>query len=146
LDFLGADFRVDTALNEYWFGGTYARPLSDNTGLGVSTFLAYRSQRGRVQSTAQALGQDNRAAVSNQVRDFSYWHWRALWKIGLATYLQKWRVGITVTTPSLEIGGSGDVTYHDTFVGQAVDDQGNPLTFIAIDKQTMEASGPTSPV
>jgi hypothetical protein len=69
-----------------------------------------------------------------------------LWKIGLATYFQKWRVGITVTTPSLGIGGSGDVTYDDTFVGQAVDDQGNPLTFIAIDKQTMEASGPTSPV
>jgi long-subunit fatty acid transport protein len=68
-----------------------------------------------------------------------------LWKIGLATYLQKWRVGITVTTPSVGIGGTGDVTYDDTFVGQAVDDQGNPLTLIAIDKQKV-ASNYRSPI
>lgn len=140
LDFLGADFRIDSEINEYWFGGTYSLPLGENTGLGVSTFFAYRSQRARVQSTAQALGQDKRAVVSNQVRDFDYWHWRALWKIGLATYLQKWRVGITVTTPSVGIGGSGDVTYDDTLVGQTVDEQGNPLTFIAIDKQKVGAN------
>jgi long-subunit fatty acid transport protein len=63
-----------------------------------------------------------------------------LWKIGLATYVQKWRVGITLTTPSVGIGGRGDVTYDDTLVGQAVDAQGNPLTFIAIDNQKVGSS------
>jgi hypothetical protein len=139
LDFVGAEFRLDNDLNEYWFGGTYASPLGDDVGLGVSMFFAYRSQRGRAQSTSQALAPGNRAAVINQTRDFSYWHWRILWKIGLATYLQKWRVGITVTTPSLGIGGTGDVTYDDTFVGQAVDDQGNPLTFIALNQQKVDS-------
>jgi hypothetical protein len=103
-------------------------------------FLAYRSQRARLQSTSQALAADNRAAVINQTREFDYWHWRALWKIGLATYFQKWRVGITVTTPSVGIGGTGDVTYDDTFVGQAVDEQGNPLTFIAVNKQKVDSN------
>jgi hypothetical protein len=145
LEFVGADFRVDNSLSEYWLGGTYASPIGDDVGLGVSMFFAFRSQRGRVESTSQALAPGNRAAVINQTRDFSYWHWRVLWKIGLATYLQKWRVGITVTTPSLGIGGRGDVTYDDTFVGQAVDDQGNPLTFIALDQQKV-GSNYKSPV
>jgi hypothetical protein len=108
LDFVGADFRIDNHLNEYWFGGTYASPVGDDAGLGVSMFFAFRSQRGRAQSTSQALASNNRAVVTNQTRDFSYWHWRVLWRIGLATYLQKWRVGITVTTPSIGIGGRGD--------------------------------------
>ena len=140
LEFVGSDFRIDTELNEYWFGGTYARPMGDDVGLGVSMFFAYRSQRGRVQSTSQALGAEGRAAVVNQTRDYNYWHWRALWKIGLATYVNKWRVGITVTTPSVGIGGTGDVTYDDTFVGQGVDAQGNPLTFIAVDKQKVDSN------
>jgi hypothetical protein len=135
LSFLGADFRLDNEVNEYWFGGTYARPVGEDAGLGVSMFFAYRSQRGRAESTAQALATGNRAAVMNQVRDFSYWHWRVLWKIGLATYFQKWRLGITVTTPSIGLGGRGKVFYDDTFVGQAVDDQGNPLTYLALDRQ-----------
>ena len=39
LDFVSADHRLDTELNEYWFGGTWARPIDERTGIGVSTFF-----------------------------------------------------------------------------------------------------------
>jgi hypothetical protein len=133
LEFLSSDVGVDTELNEYWAGGTYAHPFGTNSGVGVSMFLAFRSQRALVQSTAQALAEDGRAATAVQARDYSYRDWRALWKVGLATRLEKWRIGITVTTPSLHIGGRGDVGFDDTFVAQAVDEEGNPLTYIATD-------------
>lgn len=139
LEFLSADLRIDTELNEYWLGGTYSHPFGDNAGVGASMFFAHRSQRGRAQSAAQALADDGRAAAAIQARDFSYWHWRVLWKLGLATRLERWRLGITVTTPSLGLGGRGDTSYDDTFVGQAVDEDGNPLTFIATNKQRVSS-------
>jgi hypothetical protein len=136
LEFISADYRFDTELNEYWFGGTWSRPINERTGVGVSTFFAYRGHRARVQSTVQALAEDGRAAVAIQARDFDYWQLRLLWKVGLSTRLNRWRVGVTVTTPSIGLFGQGETSYDHTFVGQTVDENGNPLTDIATNTQT----------
>lgn len=136
LDFASADRRFDTELNEYWFGGTWARPIDERTGIGVSTFFAYRGHRARVQNTVQALADDGRAAVAIQASDFDYWHMRLLWKVGLSTRLHRWRVGVTVTTPSIGLFGQGETSYDHTLVGQTVDENGNPLTDIATNTQT----------
>jgi hypothetical protein len=136
LEFASADYRFDAELNEYWIGGTWSRPIGERTGVGVSTFLAYRGHRARVQSTVQALAPDGRAAVAIQARDFDYWQLRLLWKVGLSTRLNRWRLGVTVTTPSIGLFGRGETSYDHTFVGQAVDENGNPLTDIATNTQT----------
>ncbi len=139
LDLAGIDSRLELDLTEYWFGGTYARKLGESSGIGVSTFLAVRNQSRRRQVFSQALTDEGQALVSLQSRDFSYQHWRLLWKFGYSTVLEKWKVGLSVTTPGVGLGGSGSTGIDRTLVGQAVDDEGHPTTEIASNFQKTSA-------
>ena len=130
---------VEQSLGDYWFGGTWARAFGERIGLGVSTFLAIRSQTTRFQDAFTVLAEDNRAAVSSEIRDFSFYNVRLLWKIGLATNWEKWKLGLTVTTPSVSLFGNGTSTVDSSLVAQGVDPSGNPLTFVASDQQSVSA-------
>lgn len=124
-----------TELSEYWVGGTWSWGVRSSFGVGASTFLAYRDQRADLQSLLQILSTDNRAGVLNRSSGYKYKHWRLLWKLGAAGRFSDWDFGLTITTPSVGLGGHGDVNSNFTAVGQTVDDQGNPLTFLATDIQ-----------
>ena len=77
-------FRLDEKLSESWFGLTWSYKVSQHIGVGVTQYIAYRSHRAITQELVEALSQENRLAVSIGERQYSYYHFRALWKIGLA--------------------------------------------------------------
>lgn len=108
-EFVADALRTDSRMSEYWAGLTWARPLTRRIGLGVSTFLAVRNQRGLAQRTTQILLQGDRSFVNVDTGEYRYDHWGLLWKIGLGTTLEDWDVGLTVTTPSVKLFGSGRV-------------------------------------
>ena len=54
LDLLTASINIDETMNEYWAGLTWAMPLSERVGLGVSGFGLFRDQRSRAQTLVQA--------------------------------------------------------------------------------------------
>lgn len=85
-------------------------------GFGVSQFIAVRTQRFDFGTTVQAKGAEDGELVSLQSRDFRYVAWRILWKLGLNRIIDDWQFGINVTSPSLSLGGSGEVGYDSTFV------------------------------
>ncbi len=143
---LGNAVRIDTKLSEYWAGGTWSYPLRDDIGVGVSTFIAARSQRRFSTNSVQVLTQDNRAAVANVATNYDYYSWRLLWKIGVQGKFSDWDIGLAVTTPSVGLFGSGKVSNNLTLVGQAVDADGNFLTDIATDAQTGLNAGYASPL
>ncbi len=146
-DLTGADFGVpdlkllsnslliDTKLREDWAGGTWAYTPAPGWGVGVSTFFAYRSQRSLLTNAVQLLNASNRAAIAAVTKSYDYSAARLLWKIGVAGKFQSWDVGVTLTTPGVGLFGGGETSNNLTIVGQAVDDQGNPLTIIATDVQ-----------
>ncbi len=136
VELLGNAVRVDAKLSEYWMGGTWSYPVRPSLGVGVSTFIAVRSQRRFAGNTVQILSTDNRAAVGNVATDYDYWNWRVLWKLGVQGKFSDWDMGVTVTTPSLNLFGSGKVGNNLTLVGQAVNENGDPLTEIANNFQT----------
>ncbi len=127
IDYLSGALRVDQRLSEYWGGITWAMPVSETFGVGVSTFIAVRNQRGLVQRTAQAL-LGGTPAVDAATREYDFDHWRALWKIGVGTKLEKWDVGLTITTPGLKLVGSGRVATDRSRVG--VPGEEGQLSFI----------------
>lgn len=139
ISFASNNTLVEQALGDYWFGGTWSRAFGERIGLGVSTFFALRSQTTRFQDTVTVLAEDNRAAASSEIRDFSFYNVRLLWKIGLATDWERWKLGFTITTPSVSLFGNGTSTVDSSLVAQAVDSSGNPLTFVASDQQTVSA-------
>lgn len=101
----------ETRLREYWGGLTWSTPL-DRYGLGVSLFVANRSQRLRYNSSLTTTGTDGDVFTLGSLRSYNYYDWRLLTKIGMSTSFDRWNVGLTVTTPSLHLFGSGDVGYQ----------------------------------
>jgi hypothetical protein len=116
--FVANDFFGELDLNEYWFGATWARRVSDKTGVGVSTFFAYRGHRVNLQNKTQVLTDDELGAISLVTDDFKYSHFRILWKMGASTKWEQWQVGVNVTTPSIGLWGSGSRTLDNSLVTQ----------------------------
>ena len=60
-------------------------------------------------------------------------HFRTLWKIGLAADFKDVTLGLTVTTPSLDIGGKGTTGMNSTLAGLDTDGDGAPDDYLAAD-------------
>ena len=100
---------------ETWAGPTWAYPLNETIGIGVTGYLSIRSQRNSFGLSVQSL--DTAGAQStNTVSEFQYWHLRAHAKLGLGVDLDPWIVGLTVTTRGLGLAGQGKVFSDRSFV------------------------------
>jgi hypothetical protein len=117
LEVLNGDVVLDQNLTESWGGLTWARKLGE-WGFGVSQFIAVRSQRFDFGTTVQAQGVEGEEIVSLQGRDFRYLTWRILWKFGLNRVIDDWQFGVNVTSPSVSLGGNGEIGYDSTFVAE----------------------------
>jgi len=121
---VSANFGFESHLSDYWAGLTWATPLGERFGLGVSQFVAVRSHRKRRNALLQARS-DSTAGVALLQDDFDYQHWRLVWKVGLGAQLDPWRLGVAVTSPSLGLFGSGNVGYDESIVTGDLDGDGN---------------------
>lgn len=136
LDLFTAGFLFDQNMDEYWAGLTWSHTLGRKMGLGVTTFLAVRDQRSRLQTLAQAVDTSGAAGIALQQEGYKYQHWRLLWKIGLGGNLGNWDLGLTVTTPSVGIAGSGRAAYDETLITQDLD--GNGISFSDVTSSTQK--------
>ncbi|HMA54311.1 MAG TPA: hypothetical protein VKT17_07600, partial [Acidobacteriota bacterium] len=126
-------FRFDEQLSENWFGLTWSYRLSKHMGVGVTQYVAYRSHRAITQELVEARSQVNRLAVAIGERQYSYYHFRALWKIGLACDFQAITLGLTLTSPSLALGGTGSTGVDSTMAGLDMNGDGIADDFLAAD-------------
>jgi hypothetical protein len=108
LDELVGVGRVDGALNETWVGLSYAHPFSSSFGLGVTGYVAHRTQRRRREGIVEAIGSDGSPFVDINLRGGNYSTFRTLAKIGGYFASESFSAGLTFTTPSLHITGSGE--------------------------------------
>jgi hypothetical protein len=109
LDTVSASFDYDTRLREYWGGLTWSTPF-DRYGIGISLFVANRSQRMSYGTALTATAEDGEVSALSSSRAYSYYDWRLLSKIGVSTSFERWNLGLTITTPSLHLFGSGDIS------------------------------------
>lgn len=108
LDQLVGVGRVDGTFNETWAGLSYAHPLSSSFGLGVTGYVAHRTQRRRREGIVEAIAQDGSPFVDINLRGGNYSSFRTLAKIGGYFASESFSAGLTFTTPSLHITGSGE--------------------------------------
>jgi hypothetical protein len=114
-DFLGL-VRFEEDLTDYWVGLTFSKLLGSKVGLGVTLYGAYRSQRFGGQSQAQTFTDTTQAIVLNQTYS-SYWNFRMLLKAGVTFEFHGVSFGLTVTSRSLSLFGSGRVLVNRTRFG-----------------------------
>jgi len=133
VDVIGGDGRpeqfssnltLNSGLSDTWVGITLFRLLEPRIGVGITNYVAVRNQKTRSTATGQALltGGAELSAAS-RIADVSYDNVRLLWKLGVGVDLAPLTLGLTVTTPSVNILGSGSVflSYGRNYPGTGSD-------------------------
>ena len=100
--------RTDGKFSDLWAGISYSRALGSKFGLGITWYGAARSQRRRTEGIEEAIDTTGAPQVRIDIRAVNYSTLRTLAKVGGYFASGPVSAGLTVTTPSLHITGSGD--------------------------------------
>ncbi len=110
-DFAGG---IDYSQNfkDVWAGLTYSAKLSDIIGIGCTGYVAVKSYSNKNLTVLEALLDNGDIASYTKIFNYRYNNWRTLFKAGVGINLNPLTLGLTVTTPSLNLFGSGSVGTH----------------------------------
>ncbi|MEN8192765.1 MAG: hypothetical protein ABFS12_08095 [Bacteroidota bacterium] len=101
---------IDQNLNEYWYGLTWSKPINSKLGFGSTMYLAYRSQKLMKQTITQSYDVAEETKNFTSMIDLNYYNYRLLWKFGISYQMGKLMLGLSLTTPSINISGSGNAS------------------------------------
>jgi len=136
--FLGELDYVDQ-MNEQWFGLCASYKLNDHLGVGITLFGVYRGETSSLMNKSrEKTGTDSSSVlvIMNNSEKMKYNVFRALIKAGLAYEIKRWRLGLTVTTPSLGLYGNGSARRELSSNSLATGNPGgkNPYLIVAEDQ------------
>jgi hypothetical protein len=101
--------RFEGEFSDFWAGLTYAHRFGAHVGIGGTFYLASRSQRRRREILAEVISNDGLGAVDIDVAGGNYSSLRMLGKLGAFAKLGDLTAGVTFTTPSTHLSGSGEL-------------------------------------
>jgi len=110
-DFAGG-FATEKEFNDVWGGLTYSTKISKNLGLGLTWYFGYVDHRTGDQTILQALQATGDFASFTNISNYRFNNLRTLAKVGIGLNLNPLTLGFTVTTPSMNILGSGSAGNH----------------------------------
>jgi hypothetical protein len=116
------------------------------SGVGVTTYLSIRNDRGVSEFFAQALTDSGDISLINDVDNYSSNVYSLLWKAGLGLNFYPLTVGVTLTTPNLQITGSGEAVLNSTVVRLDTDGDGTPDNSFETDVQQNVSANYKSPL
>ncbi|MBN1560317.1 hypothetical protein JW998_08705 [candidate division KSB1 bacterium] len=144
-ELFAGEYYLDQDLVESWFGLSWSKALSPTIGFGLTSYIAYRSQKMYSAIVNEAFSEAKTAATTTVIRHFNYYNYRALCKIGIAIDLSPLTFGAALTTPSVNVFGNGA-----TFVNRMITDQTIPgyagQDFVDFDEQKNKKSNYRSPL
>jgi hypothetical protein len=103
---------TEKKFNDVWGGITYSTKLSKTIGIGVTGYVSYRSHKVSSITILQALQTNGDIASYSNINNYRFNNCRSLLKAGLGFNLNPLTLGVTVTTPSLNLFGTGSVGTH----------------------------------
>lgn len=95
-----------------WFGGSWAHALNDKISLGLSTFFSVNDQSKGLNTELRALADDGAVATYLLGKNYSFKTYSLIWKLAAAFSLKNIDLGITFTTPTLDLSGKSDYSYQ----------------------------------
>jgi hypothetical protein len=123
-DFAGKN-SFEQKVSESWFGISWARPIGEHVGIGLTQYFAYRSQKSRFETFASAFNESTgQVGTFSSFREGDYNHLRTLWKPGILLDYKPVKFGLTVTTPGIGLFGSGNAYTYQSRAGIDVDGDG----------------------
>jgi hypothetical protein len=141
--YVGA-FDYVNQLNELWFGAGSGYQISDKLGVGAILFISYRGQSYQLTNYVQEVEPiDNRNVFRTQNNDeaIKYTTFHLLSKLGLSYADGSWKLGITLTTPSLSLYGSGTVQRENSVITVSENVSDMVDNFLIMDRKTGVKAG-----
>jgi len=126
-------------LNEQWFGLCVSYKVLKNLGIGITNFGTYRGETSSITNNSRAVSvKDTNAtlSLSNYTQTMKYITVGTLFKAGIDWELKHWRFGLTVTTPSISLYGTGSTRREESYysTGSAENAGQQPYMIRAEDK------------
>ncbi len=116
LEHLAGVARIENRFSDLWFGLSYSHAFSSGFAAGLTWYGAQRSQRRRTEGIATSIATDGTPSVSIDMRGGGYSTVRTLAKLGGYFVSGPISAGVTVTTPSLHVAGSGEFGVNGTII------------------------------
>jgi hypothetical protein len=123
--------------NEYWGGITWSYPLSDKSkfGIGITNYFVLRSYCIRNSLSLQTADISDTVGIFSGLSEYDYYNAGVLWKLGIAYTFGKIRFGATITTPSVNLFGSGEMDINVYSSGRDADGDQQPDELLISDYQ-----------
>ena len=125
---VAAEISVNRDVSERWYGVSWARAVRPHFGIGATGFFTTRFDA-RAGHLVVAGSQAGQGVTATRVREFDYDHYGFIAKLGALLNYGSFAAGLTVTTPSIGLFGSGKMTYTDINVR---DEPGGDPPLIAV--------------
>jgi hypothetical protein len=116
---------INTSYREEWFGLTWSPPITEKFSVGLSNFVTTVNRSASTDLDMKTLDENNMIASLSANRQYGYETYGLLWKLGIAWDLSPVNLGLTVTTPKVNLRGSGSSLYEQYLIG--VDTSGNGI-------------------
>ena len=130
-EFFAAGFTATQDMNDIWVGLSWGHRVGRSMSVGITQYLSIRSQALRSQLLAEALSDSGDVATLIDVQDFEYKNYGLVWKAGWGIELDPVTFGLTVTTPTVKLSGSGNVISNFAFNGVDTDNDSIPDPVLA---------------
>lgn len=114
---LSAKIGSKNSFSEEWYGLTWSNNLNEILSVGVSTFGYLSQSDGRLELQMQGLTKTDSVDMLNYNRELNFSTFGFLWKAGLAAEFNKINLGLTITTPKINVSGNGTTLYEDFVTG-----------------------------
>ena len=101
--------------SDSWGGLTYSHGFGAHFGLGVSWYGAMRSQNRRITTTTEVVSRDTVGGAAIDISSGKYSTLRTLFKFGASFATGPITGGVTFTTPSIHVSGSGERASNQSF-------------------------------
>lgn len=120
-------------------GLTYARPVNDHIGLGLSWYNALRSQRQFRDSEISLIHDADDASTLSDSRGGNFFTARMLFKAGISFRWDKATFGVNVTTPGIHLFGNGNLAASESYFS-------SDSTYLATNSQNKVKAKYKSPI
>jgi len=128
-------------LNEQWFGVGAGYRISEKFGAGATLFGTYRGQSYQLTNYVQEVENiDSRNVFRTQTIDdaIKYSNYHLIGKFGLSYTSGAFKLGATLTTPSVRLFGSGNVQRENSTITVSEDPSDMQNNFLIMDRKTDE--------
>ncbi|WP_075602685.1 immunoglobulin domain-containing family protein [Saccharicrinis aurantiacus] len=113
-EYFSGELGISKQFTEEWIGGTWSYSKNKRYSVGVTGFVTIRNQESKSTSQLQAYNNEDVATYYNR-KSYSFSNYGLLFKIAGAAKYEKLDIGITFTTPTMGLSGSGSFRYEQYF-------------------------------